>query len=347
MATDVIKKIGATNTPTTMDYSSIAAFEADLPASLVAVDERWIGEVYNQGELTASSAIVFTAITTDATRNVILRTATGASFRDNANVRTNALDYSSSNGAAHRQTSNYVSLLQCNIPYTVIQDMQFKNDNSGNNAINLDLQANNIIVKNCIIRVVRGLVIDALSAGSFQGCFYYNCLCITNNNSAFAVQPCRGNTTPGGVIGLTVIQLTSGGTAFGTSNYDSALIKDCAVFGFTTFQSGSGGAAAGSGYNCTDVATAFGSTGNQVSKTFANQFQSTTNDFRVKAGADLINNGTTDSNIDPDISRTTRSGTPTIGCWEYVSAGGSSRPVKMAGYWAGYAGNSGGFAGDD
>lgn len=312
-------------------YSTLQAWENACPANLVTSTQTWEGECYNDSEFTFSSAFAIAGITTNATYFVTLRCATGQSFRDNANVRTNALDYSQTNGVGARQTSNYVSLLTCSVANTVIQDMQFKNDNSGNNAINLDLQANNIIVKNCIIRVVRGLVIDALSSGSHQGCFYYNCLCITNNNSAIAVQPCRGNTTPGGIIGLTVIQLTAGGTAFGTSNYDAALIKDCAAFGFTTFQSGSGGAIAGSGYNCTDVATAFGSTGNQVSKTFSNQFQSTTNDFRIKAGSDCINNGTTDSNIDPDISRTARSGTPTIGCWEYAAAGGGGNP------WYAYA----------
>jgi hypothetical protein len=62
-----------------------------------------------------------------------------------------------------------------------------------------------------------------------------------------------------------------------------------------------------------------------VSKTFSNQFQSITSgseDFRVKAGADLINAGVRDQTYtnDLDIVGTTRSTTtPNIGAWEFLS----------------------------
>jgi hypothetical protein len=59
--------------------------------------------------------------------------------------------------------------------------------------------------------------------------------------------------------------------------------------------------------------------------TVSNQFEnigSGTEDFRVKAGADLINAGVRDQTYtnDLDIVGTTRSlTTPTIGAWEYAS----------------------------
>ena len=59
----------------------------------------------------------------------------------------------------------------------------------------------------------------------------------------------------------------------------------------------------------------------------AGNFNRTNHHFRNRNLIDgakyteLINNGTYDANVDPDISKTARNATtPTIGCWEYVSA---------------------------
>src|SRR5947209_3758092 len=101
MPTVVTKSIGSAGG---RDYSTIALFIAALPANLVTADQQWIGECYNDSEFAIGSALAFSGITTDATRNIILRCASGQSFNDNAGKATNALRYNQTNGVGIRVT---------------------------------------------------------------------------------------------------------------------------------------------------------------------------------------------------------------------------------------------------
>ena len=321
-----IKKIGATNTPTTMDYSTLAAWIAACPANLVTAVDTWEGECYDQGEFTAATTpLTIAGITTDATHNVQLRCATGASFRDKAGVRSNALDYNGTTGAGVAITCSgvYISdIITSSVAFTTITGVQVKSIATGGARTGISCTAGgNNTITNCLSRAPEPFYLPVATAK------LYNCLGIgtVSGQSCFTA-----NSASSEMIGCTAVFPGSGNTvaAFSTYPYGTALIKDCAGFGFSAFQVGAGGATAGSGSNCTDNATAFGTTtANQVSKTFANQFVSTTTDFRVKAGADLISNGTYDALADPDISKFTRNGTtPTIGAWEYASAAVADQP---------------------
>lgn len=318
-----ISSIGTTG----RTYSTLQAWENAAPANLVTSTDTWEGECYNDSEFTSTTnTLLISGITANATYYVELRCATGQSFRDNASVRSNALDYAQANGVAIRTSGNYYAAIDCRVNYTRFKDLQIKCDGAGNaSAIGLSIANDFVTVSNCIVKTAR----IGLSGASNGNGTYYNVLVI--GSGAYDLFGLGRTGTQGAVaIGCTVVKTgTTGGTAFALGNYNTRTIIDCAGFNCTNFTTGTATDAGSSGYNCTDLATAFGSTGNQVSKTFANQFVSTTNDFRVLAGADLINNGTTNANIDPDISKTTRSGTPTIGCWEYVSAGGSGLPFFM------------------
>src|SRR3954470_6696779 len=96
MTSDVIKKIGATNTPIMMDYTTLEAWAAAIP-DVVALDQQWIGEVYNQGPFVLASSLTLTGISGDSTHRVILRAAAGAGFKDTG---TNPLRYDDTKGAA-------------------------------------------------------------------------------------------------------------------------------------------------------------------------------------------------------------------------------------------------------
>ena len=320
-----IKKIGATNTPTTMDYSTLAAWIAACPADISlatgAVPQTWEGECYDQGEFTATGIpLTIAGITVDATHNVQLRCATGASFRDKAGVRSNALDYNGTTGAGVAITSSGVytnDIITSTVQYTTITGVQVKSIAPGGARTGISSTGGgNHTITDCISRAPIPFFMSSSPTPKLYVCLGIGTI---SGQSAF-----NCNVATSEFIGCTAVFPGSGNTvaAFSTYAYGTALIKDCAGFGFSAFQVGAGGATAGSGSNCTDNATAFGTTtANQVSKTFANQFVSTTNDFRVKAGADLIANGTYDANCDPDISKFARSATaPTIGCWEYASA---------------------------
>jgi hypothetical protein len=118
--------------------------------------------------------------------------------------------------------------------------------------------------------------------------------------------------------------LTASGNALGLLGGSGvSTITNCALYGFTN-SSVDNTHFAGSN-NSSNVAIGFG-TSNQASKTYANQFQNTsdaTRDFREKAGADLFNTGVTDTTNAPiDIAGTSRpqSTAYDIGCWELIVA---------------------------
>jgi len=74
MATDVINSIGSAG----RDYAAANAWEADTQANLPPLDERRIGELYDDSDFTTLCNVA--GATTDATRYRFLRTASGHQF---------------------------------------------------------------------------------------------------------------------------------------------------------------------------------------------------------------------------------------------------------------------------
>ena len=104
--------------------------------------------------------------------------------------------------------------------------------------------------------------------------------------------------------------------------YATIKTVNCAVFGFTDgWETSTGASYTGSDYNATDDTTVPVGSNNVTSLTFADQFESTTNDFRAVDTGDL-QAGTPDATNSPDdISGLTRDATtPWIGCWEVEGA---------------------------
>ena len=125
----------------------------------------------------------------------------------------------------------------------------------------------------------------------------------------------------------------SGGTGF-VQVYGTSNAKNCASFGYDTAWDASGWSGdPSSGWNASDEADPPGDN-DQASKTYADQYEGITDasqDFRVKSGADLINNGTRDqtNTNDLDIIGQARStSTPTIGCWEFVPSAPTAEAVQ-------------------
>ena len=104
-------------------------------------------------------------------------------------------------------------------------------------------------------------------------------------------------------------------TAAMVTAYGAETAVNCAFFGFTNVGSGT--------YTtcyCDDASPPTGCT----TVTYANQFENTTmstRDFRLKTGADCIDNGTTNAEGSPSINGVARS-TYDVGAWEFVAAGG-------------------------
>ncbi len=311
MPSTVTTTIGSSHTDTT-----VQAWANTLNGlNLVVADQIQEGSCYNDTEFAVAGIVadfsgeVYTA---DATRYPVLDTGAGQSFRDNANVRTNALYYNQANGVGLRNTGTGLYTIDTHgVNSIIIRNLQIKGDAGTRAPLVVGGTAPSAIVENCI---VVGGELEVNGTATFNNCLFVNTLVpfgrIIETNTASTIT-CNYCT----FIATTPVTFYVAFDAAATFNF-----VNCAFFGGGT-SSFSTGTGTTNFTNCmTDIT---GTTGLTGGKTFANQFTSTTNDFRTKAGADLINAGTPVGGITTDISGFTRSvSTPTIGAWEFDSGGG-------------------------
>lgn len=338
MPTTITKSIGTTG----RDYSTIASFEAAIPADITASDEIWVGECYNDSEFLVTAAISFSGSTTDATRYIVLKTAAGQSFRDHANKLTNALRYNQSNGVGIRTTTSYIDLISVaedNVRFEGLQIQNAGTNGSGNYAWTKSGTRDGLQVRNCIIErsgAGHGVLIEGANS------FVVNSTCVMYTNGSTIGNGITSQNSAAAVIACTVLRPTDATTVGGIGarrSYNTPLFQDVAVFGDFTTHFGAGAPYhASSGYNATDAATAPGSN-NQTSLTTADQLEDTasltTYDLRAKSGGALVNNGTranTYTNDEDIVGQARSTTTPTIGAWEYVAAGGLSIPIAAYHY---------------
>lgn len=311
------------------DYTSLAAWFAGCPANLMTADEIWDGQCKNVGEFTAAGAVLtMSGVTTSATQYIILECVSGSSFKDNANVRTNALNYNASNGVGIRTTGNYsnaITITSENFVRLIGLQVRAIKDFA------VSFSGTGCTVTDCIFSTTgTGTSAAPFSGPTFQGTVTNSLFVAASNPSGGTLIVGRNGSTGSTVIGCTVI---TGGASpnIQLGNYATHVLIDCCGFGGNQFVNTTTSAGSSSN-NATDQATGFG-TSNQTSLTFASQFISSTTDFRASATGSLPNNGVTNSNILTDISGTTRSlTTPTIGCWEIVVTGIAFDAASNSGY---------------
>lgn len=317
MPTTVTKSIGSAGG---RDYSTIQAWEDALPASLVTADTIQIGEIYNDSEFTVAGQTTIGGETTDATRYIALTVTAGQSFQDNANVRTNALKYNASNGAAIRRTSNYGSAFVVNANYTRLIRLQIKH--GGNpTGFGLDATATNIILKYLIVEALNTAIVFKSSGG-----VGVNLIAINRGTAGDGMAIQDGAT----VFNATVIRpsdISAAGVGL-SGGYAASQVQSSAIFGFSTAMSAAyNWTTANCKNNATNLASGLHGSGNQHSVTYSSTspFVGATNaatDARLaNDGNALINNGLYDgTNVPDDISLATRNNPPEIGAWELVTA---------------------------
>ena len=321
-------------------YPTPAAWLAALP-TVIPYGTPYVGQMYNDSEFDVSVMLQFQGIDTSAWNGtgqsaIVLTTGSGQSFRDNANVRSNALAYNQANGVGINfnitPTENASGGLIVRIPNVTISNLQLKLTNGNWVTYTDDNNANGqIIVENCIIDDFAG----ATPVFTGTATVMRNCLILSRGCQDPSFIP-HGSVFdgPAGVGGhfhfCTVVEITdfscgslgqpqnawtnSSGEGGGTTTWEN-----CAFFGF---QQPSDVVAPGATYITCMSDTGSTQTGLTVGKTYANQFVGVTNataDYREKAGASLQAAGTADStNGATDISGKAR---PTgsawdIGCWQ-------------------------------
>lgn len=314
MSTTTVKTIGTTG----RDYSTISAWEAACPSNLttsISGGEIWKGECYNDGGVAFSEHVTIAGITADATGYLHLTTAAGESLFDNS---ANALFYDAANYVAVSSPDRYGPAVSVQINYTRIEKLQAT---SADNAYSygtfkvFDGSPTNVLFKNLLGKVSSGINISTSGGGA--GCKYVNLIAIcgttaTGFNSFYSAS----------LLNCTAV-VPTGTTANGTGyNGGSATLNNCAAFGFTN---ATGGSPSAGNYNATDAASGMPGANSQHSLTYADQFVSTTVDFKLKSGANLIAGGNTNATDGPnDIFETVRgSGTAgDVGVHEFVAGGG-------------------------
>ena len=309
MPTDITKTIGSGG-----DYSTPQAWEDALPVNLVTVDERWIGEGFNEEFVDASgNGISFAGSTTDATRYPYLKTNGSSSFKDNANVRTNALDYNAANGTALRCTDSYINGISIATNFVRVEGWQV--NATGTSSMACAIANDSATINKCILKATGRAVniTGTATSGKILNCLLLGVTFAAKGFNNWDFRNCTA--IKSGAVG---------GTAFEVG-YGTWQVINTAAFGWSDFDNvGTGGSFTGSQYNATDLAAAPG-TNNQVSLTYANQFENSASDWRAKSTGSL-QAGTPDAtNCPDDISDLTRNATtPWIGAWEVAAAGGGT-----------------------
>lgn len=314
MPTTITKSIGTTG----RDYSTLQSWEDAAPANLVTSDQIWLGECYNDATFTA--ALTISGSTSDSTRYKKLTAAAGQSFAD---TPSNALRYNASNGATLSFSGGYATALTVNEAHAKLSRMQVKT--AGTNERTLSLAQTGVVAEDCILAGnpgssgFSGNVVQVNDSTTLR-----NCLVEKQNTNASGHGIYLSRAT---VVNCTIVNISGTAAAKGmliVYSGSSCVVRNNAVFGFTTAADSVGGTHQ-TNY-CDVTSPGSGWTGGIAfsTSTFANVTAGTW-DLKLVPGSALLDVGTTDATHGtPDIFGTARpSGSAyDVGAWEYVGGGG-------------------------
>jgi alpha-tubulin suppressor-like RCC1 family protein len=304
---------------TRRSYSSIDTWAAAAP-NLSSKDWIWKGILFKEGSNPGGewnmTVLPEPPAGSDAARYFWLTAAPGQSFRDNMTAGT-ALSYNTNTGVTILTTGNYVYLMSyTNLPYVLYSGLQVKRTATGgigfsptNGLATFDsciLWATSWIAFHSNFRLKNSIVqIDAPDTSlnsqyTAAICQFYNCTLI-GPGSGYAIR--------------------EGGSG------NSAILKNCAIFGWSTATSNISFINQGRSINnATNLSTlGWTSTGTVVNLTTSSQFNNAASgalDFRIREYSSLINNAVRDQQYTGDadiIGRARSTAAPTIGAWEYLS----------------------------
>src|SRR3990167_813674 len=329
MATIVSSSIGSVDPGTeAFHYSTIALWEDATDVDLRAgtgTDEQHDGKLINETFSSAGTVATIAGATPDATHYRRLTCMPGASFRDNANVQTNALRANASNGAFVTSSAN-AETLSGGETFFRMEGLQLENTHAtGTSARAYRDTAGSPTIDFCIFSVVSTGTTGAISTSTGT---YRNSLIEIRGSGATSALLC-GNFATIACTNLTIVApadlAAAPAQAITTAANGTVTFKNCGFFGFAALKSGT----VNPTYTTCHDDLASPPTGvTQV--TYANQFENVnaaTRDFRLKTGADMIDSGTTDATNAPiDIAGTARpeGAAYDTGCWELVAAAGTT-----------------------
>jgi len=285
----------------------------------------WQGQCQNQEFSGTGTLLTIEGSTASSTAYKELTTVAGASFRDNASIQTNELQYNASNGCGIRGTSANSGVVLPGEANNRISNLQIAATGSNSRAIsngnavagifsNLVLEgtytgistsngvfghAGNVTLKNSVV-IQRASAASHIVGTSTGAPFYYNVTIVAPDDHA---------TAPTSIF-------LSGASGTVTA-------QNCGLFAGDSTKAIKAGSAT---YNFTTCYSDISGTSGVTQTTYSDEFENVndaTRDFRLKSTAAQRDTGTTDAtNAPTDIAGTTRpSGAAyDVGAWEYYVA---------------------------
>lgn len=324
MTTTITSSIGTSG----RDYSTVSAWIAACPADLVAVDQIWRGECYNDSEF--GDVVSMSGITSNASCYPVLTCAAGHSFTENAGKLTNALRYNVANGVGFRVVENYKNMLMLSTPYMRVIGIQFYYDSAyaSNYFSPGGMLGSNQIVSNCLFQTRRDGGPSFKAGGN--GGSAVNCVAIHLGGGSRGMQAsgtCQ-------ITNLTIIRpsnLSTAGTGLQYEYASSPICQNIAILGpfSTCFGSITYNAASSNNASSDTTAPGSGSLTGLSASTELTGPTSTALDVRPATGSLLAAQGVRAQSAtnDLDIMGQSRSTTaPSIGAWEIVAAVASYHP---------------------
>lgn len=332
--------MGTSSIGSTGAYGTIALWEAAIPDGSTAFTEDYIGQLQNETHDIGTGVVTFSDRTAMGSYRIRLECQTGASFKDNANVRTNALRYNASNGAAITGSYNYGGPFAIVCPNFGMRGVQIYASGT-NNCVALGASsatADNGLYEDCIFESEGVAANNAVVRVYGSGVKIVNCLIVNRGTGNQGAEPGNGAR----MINCTVVRpsnITAAGDGIGYF-YGTPRIDNCAIFGFATPVESSGSFSGSSTDNATDQASGLPGTGQVYSVTYSSTSPFTnadegsgTHDFRLADdGNGLIDAGTKDATNAPnDISGTVRAAGCEIGVWELAAAAAGHPAMRRLG----------------
>ena len=313
MTTTVVKTIGSGG-----DFTTLQAWEDASPASLVAVDQIWQGQIKASTDV-FTAGLVISGTTVSSTQYVELTTATGASFRDNASVQTNALRYNASNGCAIDFATNYaIAIFNNTQDFTRISNLQVQATAANGTALQVSASTG-VDINFCICEGLIDAGPVALTAsGGAEGGKIRNSLVVQRKSAATHIAALKDFAAYNVTFAVPSDKTAA---TFGIDNrYFNVTMKNCAVFGGTTVIRG-GTPTITTSYTSMTSPPAGWTNATYDTTQFAD-ITDATRDYKIPANTSAFyDTGTTDStNAATDIAGTSRpqGSAYDVGCWELV-----------------------------
>lgn len=283
-----------------IDYTSLQDWSSAMPGSQT-ID--YTVYLWNNGVITTTAGTAYlSGGWTAGSFKTLITCAPGESFRD----KRSALYYNAANGVTFQLPAgtgsiNYINLTVANLTY---RGLQCIDPNSTSNCTIFEIDGAGSSLRDCLLDCFAqaGGASPVVFGGT--GGIMANCLIVDRQGAPTSNPVAVANNTGAVFVGNTIFAVNgtaAAGAALDNASNTDTIARNNAVFGYQFVMAGASSASVGT--SCTDsTSLPVGQTdlgGNLLSKTAANQFVSTSSDFRLKDGADCLGAAVVDTTDNP------------------------------------------------